>query len=134
MEHHNKKFLISTMLILPMLIIFLQACYYDNEEELYPATANCDTENMSFANDVWPVISASCTSCHSGAAPGGGIKLENYTDVSASGAIDPGNYGSLYGAISHANGNSPMPKNSNKLSDCTISKIKAWIDQGMPDN
>ena len=134
MEHHNKTHLIIGILVIPILVIFLQSCYYDNEEYLYPATANCETENMSYSNDVWPVISSICLGCHSGASPGGDIRLENYTDVAAAGAIQAGNFGSLYGAISHASGNSPMPKNSNKLSDCTISKIKAWIDQGMLDN
>jgi len=121
-------------MILPLMIVMLNGCYYDNEEELYPSSANCDTENMSYSNDVWPVISASCTGCHGGATPTGDIPLENYNDVAAAAAISVGNYGSLYGAISHANGNSPMPKNSDKLSDCTISKIKAWIDQGSLDN
>lgn len=116
------------------MLVLLQACYYDNEEYLYPANADCDTQNMSFANDVWPVINASCTSCHSGASPSGNISLENYTDVSAAAQIAAGNYGSLYGAVSHAPGNSPMPKSSNKLTDCILSKIKAWIDQGGFDN
>jgi len=133
MEHRNNLKWIK-MLVIPVMMMMLSSCYYDNEEYLYPATANCDTDNMSYANDVWPVINASCTGCHSGANPSGGIKLENYTDVSAAGAIGEGNYGSLYGAISHASGNSPMPKNGTKLSDCTIAKIKAWIDQGMLDN
>ena len=134
MEPLSKKRIQIIYLVFPLIIISLSGCYYDNEEYLYPETANCVTDNMSYSNDVWPVISASCTGCHSGANPGGGISLENYTDVSASGAIEAGNYGSLYGAISHASGNTPMPKNGNKLSDCTISRIKAWIDQGMLDN
>ncbi len=133
MEHLNKRFNLISLLILPVLILFFQGCYYDNEEYLYNVTA-CDTENMSYANDVWPVISASCNGCHSGASPEGGISLENYIDVAASSAIGPGNYGSLYGVISHASGNSPMPKNSDKLPACTISKIMAWIDQGALDN
>lgn len=116
------------------LVLFGQGCYYDNEEYLYPETGGCETDNMSFAADVWPVINASCTACHSGASPSGGIALGNYAEVAASAAVAAGNYGSLYGVISHASGNSPMPKNSNKLPDCTISKIKAWIDQGAADN
>ncbi len=134
MEHLNKVRTLHSMLIILFMMALITGCYYDNEEYLYPATADCNTDNMSYANDVWPVISSSCTGCHGGANPSGGIKLENYSDVSASGAIQAGNYGSLYGTISHASGNSPMPKNSDKLSDCTISKIKAWIDQGMLDN
>lgn len=121
-------------MIAMLLLASMTSCYYDNEETLYLAVAACDTDNMSYSQDVWPVVSSSCTGCHSGASPAGGIPLENYADVSSSGAIDPGNYGSLYGSISHASGNSPMPKNGDKLPDCTISKIKAWIDQGMLEN
>jgi hypothetical protein len=117
-----------------MTFSILQGCYYDNEEELYPASAECNTENMSFDGDIWPVINASCTGCHSGANPSGGISLQNYSDVNAAAQIDPGNYGSLYGVVSHASGNSPMPKNSDKLPDCTVTQIKAWIDQGALDN
>lgn len=134
MVHHNKQQFITAFALILVLGLFAQACYYDNEEYLYPESAECITENMSYAKDVWPVISASCTGCHSGANPSGGIRLENYTDVNAAALIGAGNYGSLYGAISHASGNSPMPKGSDKLSDCTISKIKAWIDQGTLDN
>ena len=133
MEHLSKRIFIGTG-VLVVLIMVLSSCYYDNEEYLYPETANCVTENMSFANDVWPVISSTCTGCHGGANPSGGVRLENYNDVAAAGAIDAGNYGSLYGTISHAPGNSPMPKNGNQLPDCTISQIKAWIDQGRLDN
>ncbi len=134
MEHLNNNKLLIILMVFAMISITLSSCYYDNEEELYPSTANCVTENMSYANDVWPVINASCTGCHGGANPSGGIKLENYTDVAAAAAIGAGSYGSLYGTISHASGNSPMPKNGNKLPDCTISQIKAWIDQGAKDN
>lgn len=133
MENRNKR-PIWGLLAIFLMLTGLQSCYYDNEEYLYPASASCDTDNMSFASDVWPVISSSCVGCHGGNNPSGNIALENYNQVAAAAAIQPGNYGSLYGAISHASGNSPMPKNSNKLSDCTVSKIKAWIDQGALDN
>lgn len=133
MEHHNRIF-ISMLLALPLMILGISGCYYDNEEELYPASAECVTENMSYASDIWPVIDSRCVGCHGGASPAGDIPLENYDDVAASAAIGEGNYGSLYGAISYASGNSPMPKGSDKLSDCTISKFKAWIDQGSQNN
>lgn len=133
MERHNKR-LLGISVVALLYTMLLTSCYYDNEEYLYPESAICDTENMSYANDVWPVINASCKGCHSGASPGGGIKLENYSDVAASAAIQAGNYGSLSGAINHASGNSPMPKNSDKLSDCSINKIDAWIEQGTFDN
>jgi hypothetical protein len=134
MEHRNKLNKLVLVLILMGSVFGISGCYYDNEEYLYPASAECTTENMSFASDVWPVINASCTGCHSGSSPSGNVSLENYAGVAAAAAIDAGNYGSLYGTISHASGNSPMPKGGSKLSDCTIAKIKAWIDQGALDN
>ena len=103
----------------------LSSCYYDNVEYLYPQDPDCDTTNVTFSNDVMPVISASCTGCHSGSAPAGNIRLSNYDEI-----VSVANNGSLMGTIKHESGWSPMPKNGNKLSDCKIQKIDRWILDG----
>lgn len=122
-------------LITIVLLALLAGCYYDNEEELYPGgNGDCDTTNVTFSGTVLPVIDANCKSCHSGGAPQGNVSLDSYASISAAGKIPEGQYGSLYGAINHSQGNSPMPKNGTKLQDCTIRQIKAWIDAGTPDN
>lgn len=117
-----------------MMSLAVTSCYYDNEEYLYPNAQPCDTTNVSFSENVWPVISESCAGCHGGNAPAGNIPLENYQEVVNAAQIPAGQYGSLIGVIKHAPGNSPMPQNGNKLSDCKISQIEAWIAGGMPDN
>ena len=109
--------------------IFLNSCYYDNVEELYPAPIACDTTNITFSNDVFPAMEASCISCHSGGAPAGNVNLETYSDIVAS-----VNSGGLMGTIKHESGWSPMPKNGNKLDDCTITKLDVWIADGMLNN
>jgi len=122
-------------LLIISLLAILSGCYYDNEEELYPDQGNdCDTTNVTYSGTVYPVISSNCTSCHSGSTPQGNVLLEDYISISAAAAIPAGQYGSLYGAISHDPGNSPMPKNGTQLSDCKIRQIKVWIDAGRPDN
>jgi len=96
---------------------------------------DCDSVNVTFSEVIWPkIIDKSCFGCHSGASPSGGIKLENYTDVRTAALIPPGTYGSLLGVVSHATGNSPMPKNALKLSDCKIAQIRKWIIDGTPNN
>lgn len=121
--------------LLILLAVLLGGCYWDNEEELYPDDGSgCDTTSVTFSGTVFPVISDRCLSCHSGAAPSGNIPLENYADISAKAKIPAGQAGSLYGAITGASGNSPMPQNGTPLSDCQIRQIKAWIDAGTPDN
>lgn len=89
----------------------------------------CDTVNVSFAQTVWPVIQGSCFGCHSGASPQGGIILENYDDV-----VAVANSGLLLGTIKHQSGYSPMPQNGAQLSDCKISQIENWINDGTPNN
>jgi len=120
---------IKLLFILITFAFMLYSCKYDNIENLYPATGDCDTTNISYANDVWPIIGSNCTSCHSGNAPSGNVNLENHEQIKAAGIN-----GSLLGVIKHENGWSPMPKGTSKLPDCDILKIETWGNNGYPDN
>jgi len=127
MEHLTTKLLKALMVV--GMIVFLSSCYYDKEDDLYPQVAACDTTNVTFANNVFPVINSNCTACHSGAAPSGNIRLENYNHISTA-----ANNGSLLGVIRHEPGWSPMPKGGGKLNDCNIAEIETWVNQGAPNN
>ncbi len=109
-----------------MFLLFLSSCYYDNYDDLAADVATCDTVSMSYTMDIAPIMTQHCTACHGGAAPAGNIPLDNYNDVKAS-AVN----GSLLGTMDHASGWSAMPKNQPKLDVCTISKVSAWINQGV---
>lgn len=89
----------------------------------------CDTSNVTWSATIRPIIQAKCQGCHQGGAPGGGVDLSNYAGVSGA-AFD----GSLVGSVDHLPGWSAMPKNSPKLSDCDIAKIKIWVNAGAPNN
>jgi hypothetical protein len=89
----------------------------------------CDTANVSFNDDVWPLIQTNCLGCHSESNPSAGISLADHASITVT-----ANNGSLLGTITHTPGYSPMPKNGNKLSDCNIAKIQKWINDGTPDN
>lgn len=117
-------------MIIAILSVVMCSCYYDREDQLYPATGPCETSNVTYVNTVLPVLQNSgCLGCHSGNAPSGNISLEGYENVRAV-ALN----GKLYGTISHSPGYSPMPQGGNKLSTCNINKIKAWIDAGATNN
>lgn len=121
----NIKFIIISVVT----VFALNSCYYDTVEELYPQPPACDTSNVTFTNDIMPVINSSCVGCHSGSTPAGNISLTNYNEVVAA-----AQNGSLQGTIKHENGWSPMPKNGNKLNDCFIIKMDIWISSGTPNN
>lgn len=123
-----------TLIVLFLGSMIVSSCKNDNEEDLYPNPPGCDTTQVTFAATILPILNESCIACHSGAAPAGNIALETYGEIKASALIAEGSYGSLYGSVSHAAGNSPMPKNGAKLSDCKIAQIKKWINEGCPNN
>ncbi len=119
-------------LIIALFGIFsgLNSCYYDKEDLLYPKIQACDTLNVTYNEKVSGVFKSYCLGCHSAstaASIGGGTVLDNYVDVKN--RIDL-----IYNTITHSPGNVPMPKDANKLDDCTINIIKIWKDQGAPNN
>jgi len=89
----------------------------------------CDTNNVTFSENVWPIIEIKCFGCHSSENPGGGIFLKNYADV-----VIVANNGKLLGAVNHETGFSNMPKNLPKLPECELATIRIWIEDGVPDN
>lgn len=119
--------------IIFIIFVSLASCTSDNAETLYPEGA-CDTTNVTFSGTVLPIIENNCFECHAGNPPSSGKYLGDYDAISAAAQIPAGQLGSLYGAITHNPDNLWMPLDRPKLSDCDISKIKAWIDAGTPDN
>ena len=112
-----------------ILIISLStSCYYDVEEELYPSL-ECQTENITYSNQVLSIIEEACYKCHDAARNFGNITLEGYSELKK--YVDNGQ---LLGAIRHDAGYSPMPKNEAQLLECDIEKIEAWVNVGAPNN
>lgn len=114
-----------------LIIIFITACYYDNEEYLYPELpVLCDTTALSYISDIQPIIESNCIMCHSKADAaflGGNIILEDFSDVDARSAM-------ILKSVNHEVGSPPMPKDNNKLVKCDLMIIEAWINQGKNEN
>lgn len=122
--------LLKYLMIFGVVALVVTGCYYDNEEDLYPASNNtCDTTNVSYNTTVVPVLQNNCYVCHDAATKSGNIALDTYDDLKR--IVDNGKF---WGTINHESGFVAMPQNGNKLSDCTLSKIHAWINTGAPNN
>jgi uncharacterized membrane protein len=92
------------------------------------SSTGCSPADVSFANDIRPIIATNCIGCHSGSSPSGGINLSNHGGVQT-----VAQNGKLYNAVSQNGQATPMPPNG-KLSPCDIQKIKVWIDEGNRNN
>jgi hypothetical protein len=124
------KGLKKSLAVVLLIQLVAYACSWDNEVDLYPELSSCDTLIVSFQNDVVPILSSSCYTCHSNMnAPdfAFGISFEDYEDVVEGSSL-------ILGAIKHEEGYPAMPKGAAQLDTCSISKIEAWVNAGVPDN
>ena len=111
-------------------ILFLNACYYDKGDLLYPGKSNgCDTTAVSYNLNIMPLLNNQCYTCHIGSSASGGIVLGTYISDKTV-ALS----GKLYSVVNHDPGFSPMPKGGAKLNTCQLAQIKKWIDAGTPNN
>jgi hypothetical protein len=121
------------LFLLPVSFILLstQGCYYDKEELLY-ASSPCDTTSVSYSQTIKPLVNSYCLTCHGGNVYnvlGGSVNLDGYSNL----VLQVQN-GKLLPSIQHAPGADPMPKNQQKLSDCHITQIIIWLENGAPNN
>ena len=123
----QKILTMKTKVIIFITVLVWWGCRYDKEQ-----VGICTTSGVTYSATITGIINTyGClnSSCHGGSTPASGFSLADYNGVKAK-VTD----GRLFGAISHASGFSPMPKNAGKMSECDIKKVKAWIDAGAPNN
>tara|TARA_B100000780_G_scaffold276491_1_gene245185 strand:- start:2299 stop:2667 length:369 start_codon:yes stop_codon:yes gene_type:complete len=100
------------------------SCYYDNEEDLYPQSFECDTTAITYDGKVGAIINQNCATsgCHDGIS--GAISLTNYGAVKA--IVDNGKLENRV-LISR-----DMPPTGN-LTYCEYQQLEIWLSKGAPE-
>ena len=127
MEHPTTNNLWMRLVIAAVAVVLATACYYDNEEDLYQFTnTGCDTTNVSFKNDIEPILQGNCSisGCHVAGGGGPGI-FTNYAGV-----MEKVNNGTIRNRVLVQK---DMPPGA-PLTDCQLNLIRAWLDAGAPNN
>jgi mono/diheme cytochrome c family protein len=89
----------------------------------------CDTTGVRYSTFVRATFQNACLGCHTGINSTGRYDLSNYAGVAF-----VAQSGQLVGSISHTAPYRAMPDGGAKLDDCTIAKIRAWVNAGAPNN
>ncbi len=96
-----------------------------------------ETEPISYARDVRPILQAHCFGCHQGAKKSGDYIMTSFDSFLAGGesgsaAIVPGNPSDSYlmELITPVDGEAQMPPERKPLSEDQIRTITIWIQQG----
>ena len=94
----------------------------------------CDTlQEISFSNQVFPVVQNYCLSCHNTSIANGGVMLNNYSNVKTTAEMTRNNTSLLVGVIRNQDGFKAMPPGY-QLDECSIRIIELWIGQGLQNN
>jgi len=111
-------------------MVWLISCTKESADKL-DGNITCDTTNVSYSAGIVPILQNNCYSCHGTGSTGGsgGILLEGYTNL-----LKWAQNGYLVGNVTHAPGYIPMPYDGNKLPDCEVNTIVAWVHQGAINN
>ena len=123
--------LISKAAVL-ILMLSLSSCYYDEVIEIVVPDLPVE-EVVSFAEDIQPIFTASCASCHPAFAPPDLTVGNSYSAITNGVYIVPEDleasllYQTLLWEVS------PMPI-VEQLPASEINLVKIWIEQGALDN
>ncbi|MBK6543891.1 MAG: hypothetical protein IPO78_12355 [Saprospiraceae bacterium] len=116
-------------LFLFVFILSLNSCFYDSEETLYPNPPACDTMEVSYNLDVSPILQSRCYNCHGNNNTVSIYEFEGYTDFLNFIALNR-----FLGSINHESGFTAMPLGGEKIPNCEIKILEAWINQGTLNN
>lgn len=108
--------------------LWLSTCQSQNEEELF-GIPDCDTTDVSWSEDIEPILQGKCYHCHYDNSPITPFSLQGYRNV-----LVRVNSGQLNRAVNHLPGYPQMPKDGPKLPACELDRINQWIKDGAPNN
>lgn len=120
------KTAITMLLFLGCCLLCTTGCTYDIETELNPI---CDTASMDYQKITAVLQEGTCLTCHSGANAEADLDFSTYTGISAY-LDNPSNQ--LLDRITIGSTGDLMPPNGNRLSNCNVSKIRAWLNKNYP--
>ena len=153
-SHHRNFLFANTRYFVPILIgsllLFLASCSSSSTGTEDPADPDPPPEEpnrlVSFSEDIQPIFNGNCTSsgCHDSGTQESGVDLTSYdAALSSTGTqygteiIDPGNPDNspIVDKIeADPEFGSRMPENRSALAQSEIDSIRAWIEDGAPNN
>ncbi|MEW6086010.1 MAG: c-type cytochrome domain-containing protein [Chloroflexota bacterium] len=120
-------------LIIPILAAFLVSAY---AILLSGSTNSAAQPEVSFVNDVFPILQNRCSSCHMGEYTSKNLHMDTYESLMAGSQNGPvivaGNAKDSLLVEKISSGE--MPKRGPKLTPAQIQIIGDWINAGAPNN
>ena len=125
MKKLNNKSLLTLLIGVLILSSIAFSCAKEKVPTTVLDTSSCKP-NVSYLNEIKPIISNHCVSCHSSKNPNGGYDLTNYDGLTK-------NVSKVLGSMKQDGTVESMPQGY-KVADSLIQKLNCWINQGFKNN
>ena len=125
MKKLNNKSLLTLLIGVLILSSIAFSCAKEKVPTTVLDTSSCKP-NVSYLNDIKPIMSNHCVSCHSSKNPNGGYDLTNYDGLTK-------NVSKVLGSMKQDGTVESMPQGY-KVADSLIQKLNCWINQGFKNN
>ena len=109
-----------------ILLALMSGCTYDDLETI-GSPVDCDVFDVSYGQDILPLVADHCQGCHSGSTPSAGIAFEEHADIALFAET-------MLDRMDREPGDDLLMPPSGKLDSCSIVRFSAWIDAGKPNN
>lgn len=133
----KKQFILTfAAFFLVSAFIVLQSGAMDTVTAAHTNESTASVENVSFKNDIQPILEGRCAKCHGGEFPTEGLNMATYETLMAGSqngqVIIPGdsNNSLLFEKVESGE----MPKRGSALTAEQIELIQQWIDEGARNN
>jgi hypothetical protein len=147
-------FLAGVLFLMALIILMMSSCKHEADVIPKQITDNasvngngngnnnqqstCDPDSVYFETQVLPLLVSNCakSGCHSVADHKEGIVLNNYSNVMATGEIEPGrpDHSKIYEAMIKSDPDDKMPPAPASMTNSQINLIYKWIEQGAQNN
>ncbi len=125
MKNLNYKIIKPIFLIGLITFLIILSCAKDKVPLPVIDSSTCKP-NISYTNDIKPIMTSYCISCHGSKNQSGGYNLSTYDGVSS-------NTSKVLGSIRQDGSAISMPQDG-KIPDSLIQKVYCWINQGAKNN
>jgi hypothetical protein len=123
----------ARILLLLLVVVGPLHAYADDAPPLPPPLSR----QVSFGNDIHPILESRCASCHGGGKSKGGFSIESRESVLKGGEDGPvvvegkSADSNLIKRVTSTDPDVMMPPKGDRLSAEQVGALRAWIDQGL---
>ena len=113
-----------------VMVLFLFSCKKtETVEKNIQQPCYIDTLNVTYNNQIAPILNTDCIRCHKTGNTSGYVNLDSYINAKPFGIN-----GNLYGCVQRLDGNVGMPIGAPKLDSLKLLLIKRWCLLQCPEN